>query len=652
MRSPQPGQETLPSIRRNHLAAAVLVVAVLVFVAIIANGQVARNARRATEAVVLRDYLFTTTAEMRAALAAAEATLHRGMVGREAVDAPTINARLRRARELLDELSLRASGIREAVAAPLADLDEQLVELSSDFTTLLERSADPNWVYPMLPFVNGPLPKLNSDFVTAAGTALDDIAADGNGLVLYQRLVQLRDLWRRMILSFRSLIVRFAGLDDQSTQGLEEDIRDAQATIQDMLARLKVDVVPMKNFILDDALDRMRMDSQEWFRIFHDDIGQIRQKSEWRADIQFLDQRIRPTLDNIALALVAMEGSINTWAAGQIDAIQFAANRISLILWGIALLALVFVIVNYAVMRHSVFRPVEQVARALTAAAKEEKDVYVPERKTREIAVLVSAVNDMQAYLVERKQTEERLIEATQRAEEANKVKAQFLEKMSHELRTPLNSILGFTQILEADRKNPLRESHREGIKQIQEAGWHLLEIVNELLDLNLVEAEEVQLQMEPVALADLLQNCLDTIEPLAERHGITIRPLQASGCHVRTDPARLRQVMRILLSNAVKFNHDGGSLKVTCQQTVEGTVRVGVTDTGRGIPEDELPSIFEPFSQQYLDTYALHGTGIGLAIAKRLVEQMGGQMEVVSELGKGSTFWLELQASAPPVPD
>jgi PAS domain S-box-containing protein len=245
----------------------------------------------------------------------------------------------------------------------------------------------------------------------------------------------------------------------------------------------------------------------------------------------------------------------------------------------------------------------------------------------------------------ELQQTNEKLIEA-------NTAKSQFLTRMSHEFRTPLNSILGFAQILNIAENNNLSDSQKHGIEHILQSGWHLLEVVNDLLDLAAIEANKVELHLEPIDLIKCIQESLDVMLPLANKRKIslinTIDP--CTDKTVLVDFIRLKQVLLNLLSNAVKYNHDGGSVTLNYEQIDLNTGRISITDTGSGIPKEDIPILFEPFNRLYMHTHVLEGTGLGLTITKQLVEQMNGAIGVTSDLGGGSTFWIELQLCQSPV--
>ncbi len=234
-------------------------------------------------------------------------------------------------------------------------------------------------------------------------------------------------------------------------------------------------------------------------------------------------------------------------------------------------------------------------------------------------------------------------------AEKANLAKSDFLSSMSHELRSPLNAILGFAQLMESDIPPP-QPSQKESITQILTAGWHLLTLINEILDLAKVESGQMPLSREPVSLAEVLRECQGMIDPQAQQRGIKmIFPRLDTPNFVNADRTRLKQVLINLLSNAIKYNVKDGTVEVECAETVPGHMRVSVRDTGAGLYPEQLARLFQPFNRLGQEGGGEEGTGIGLVVAKRLVELMGGTIGVQSTLGTGSVFWFDLITAAEP---
>jgi signal transduction histidine kinase len=234
-------------------------------------------------------------------------------------------------------------------------------------------------------------------------------------------------------------------------------------------------------------------------------------------------------------------------------------------------------------------------------------------------------------------------------AEKASLAKSDFLSSMSHELRSPLNGILGFAQLMESDSPPPTPDQ-KESIAQILQAGWHLLKLINEILDLAKIESRQVPLSEEPVSLAEAMLECQAMIEPQAQQRGIKLTFPQFDIPYVvRADLTRLKQVFINLLSNAIKYNIKQGTVEVDCTERTPGRIRVSIRDTGAGLYPEQLAQLFQPFNRLGQEAGGEEGTGIGLVVAKRLVELMGGIIGVESTVGVGSVFWFELVSVAEP---
>ena len=232
-------------------------------------------------------------------------------------------------------------------------------------------------------------------------------------------------------------------------------------------------------------------------------------------------------------------------------------------------------------------------------------------------------------------------------AEQANLAKSEFLSSMSHELRTPLSAILGFTQLIESGSPAPTT-SQKRSLEQILKAGWYLLDLINEILDLALIESGKLSLSLEPIALSEVMRESQAMIEPQAQKLGISVSfPQFDTPYIIKADRTRVKQVLINLLSNAVKYNKQGGAVLVDCAAGESGRVRIRVKDTGEGLTADELAQLFQSFNRLGQEGSAEKGTGMGLVVCKRLVELMGGTIDVASTVGVGSVFSIELNLTA-----
>ncbi|MGH2591661.1 MAG: PAS domain S-box protein, partial [Actinomycetota bacterium] len=280
-------------------------------------------------------------------------------------------------------------------------------------------------------------------------------------------------------------------------------------------------------------------------------------------------------------------------------------------------------------------------------------DVSLSFSPIRDAAGTVVGASTIARDVSERRKMEQERESAREEADRANRAKSEFLSRMSHELRTPLNAVLGFAQLLEMD---PLTPEQEEATREILKAGKHLLELVDEVLDISRIEAGQLRLSLEPVDGVLLAEECISLLTPFARDEGVSLSMDRHDASmpirYVTADRQRLRQVLLNLISNGIKYNREHGSVRVSVEPTAKGhRVKIDVTDTGRGIAAERFDELFAPFERLGAETSGIEGTGLGLALSRPLVEAMGGNITVSSEPGSGSTFSVELaSAEGPPM--
>ncbi|HLZ68780.1 MAG TPA: PAS domain S-box protein [Dehalococcoidia bacterium] len=383
-------------------------------------------------------------------------------------------------------------------------------------------------------------------------------------------------------------------------------------------------------------------------------VRDISRRRQIEAIVREQDQRLRALLEGVrdyAIFMLDPDGRIASWNAGAERILGYQADEM-------------------LGQHFSRFYPPEAVAtgapeRELQAARDEGyvHDIGVRVRKDGSrfwSEVVLTALRDehggLQGFakvtqdITARLESERELQHAKEEAEQANLAKSEFLSRMSHELRTPLNAVLGFAQLLEFD---PLEPQQQKNVERILKAGRHLLELINEVLDIARIESGRLPLSPEPVRLREVVTETLDLVRPLAAEHEISVSlagDAEIDGRFVLADRQRLKQILLNLLSNAVKYNRDQGSVSVVCSAPAAGRLRISVRDTGRGIPAAKLSRLFQPFDRLGAETTEVEGTGLGLALSRRLAEAMGGTIGVESTIGAGSVFHIELIEAADPL--
>ena len=355
--------------------------------------------------------------------------------------------------------------------------------------------------------------------------------------------------------------------------------------------------------------------------------------------------RIRRISDRMRVSLNADVGRLSKQAEDN-------ANRASLIGIGALIASSALIVLFTAYLLRCMVLPIRRVGSSADSLAAGDLTARASESGAPELAQLGTSFNRMAATIAGNHaamQARNVELDATrQEAERANRAKSEFLSRMSHELRTPLNSILGFGQLLQLDG---VEGAHRESVDQILRAGRHLLLLIDEVLDIARVETGELRMSPESILAAELVQESCALVAPLAQQRSIRLITDfgDCADVHVVADRQRLKQVLLNLFSNAIKYNREAGEIRCALRRDRGEQIAVDVSDTGAGMSDEQLARIFEPFERLGAEHGNIEGTGLGLALSRRLAEAMGGTLEVDSEPGCGSTFTVRLSAVAAP---
>ncbi|MEG3619040.1 ATP-binding protein [Magnetovibrio sp. PR-2] len=395
---------------------------------------------------------------------------------------------------------------------------------------------------------------------------------------------------------------------------------------------------------------RLVNDTHSAHNVALQEIADLRQSYEQQtAQIRARENYIREVVNNSAEAIVTLDerGKIETYNPAAAKVFGYSAEEA--IGQSIAL-----VIPEHSRAVHDVYmNDSQQFSKTIL---NKPRDILTVRKNGEEFPLRINisqmSVRDEHKYvaimrdITERKALEDDLRFAKTMAEQANRSKSEFLSSMSHELRTPLNAIIGFSESMLSGVFGQIENaSHTEYLGHINASGELLLELINEVLDLSKIEAGKLDLRLEPTSPCDMIALCTDMFQDQAKKHDISIDIATGNTPNnmVNADPRRLRQVLMNLISNAIKYNTTGGKLTIDCNMPTQDRLRILVTDTGTGISAAEMTKLFVPFNRLHAEHSGIPGTGIGLTLSKKLMEEMNGEIGVESVKGEGSTFWIEL---------
>ena len=443
------------------------------------------------------------------------------------------------------------------------------------------------------------------------------------------QLTEMRHSWTQMISALRITLVTRQDRELINVKSYA-DINELQI---ERLKKMKLDLGVES---IDD-LDKVR----KKYLLKLDGLIKALNTKIWRMDANVMTTRVMPLFDELDSYFKRLT-NIQLGQAEKAD--KLLAEKIQVAQYTYITLILLGLIVAFAIssfITHSLRKPLKQLVNATKEVARGNLQQEIKVNGHDEIAYLSRAFNEMVNNLYI---SQHALTTARDVAEHANTAKSQFLTRMSHELRTPLNAILGFAQLLEMTTAKHPDSAEYEYVENILTSGWHLLGLVEEVLDLSQIETNTTLIHKEDTDVLPFLKECIETVRPMVDEHHLTLETefCSTTSCHLNVDPLRFKQVVLNLLTNAVKYNRRNGKIKITTECIANELLIISVHDEGEGLTEEQISSAFEAFQRFGADDNEIGGTGIGLNITRNLVELMGGEIGVKSVKGEGSCFWVE----------
>lgn len=343
---------------------------------------------------------------------------------------------------------------------------------------------------------------------------------------------------------------------------------------------------------------------------------------------------------------------IQEMVEGELEEIRVVDQKIKdnfkfveLFAWIAQITTLLILLLAYRWILKGITEPVEKFITVTNKISRDEYDFELQNNQKDEIGSLATALNDMTQKL---KTSKTELLQSKELAEKANQAKSEFLSRMSHELRTPMNAILGFTQLIQMGSENSLSDIHRKNLKSVLSAGNHLLQLINDVLDISTIETGNLGISIDIVDIIPIVDNVISISKPMADKNGISLeyKVISEGSCFAEVDPLRFKQIVLNLVSNAIKYNKPNGSIVVSYELQKNGMMRLGIKDTGHGISEDKKEMVFKPFERIGINSEFIEGSGIGLTISQQLAKLMKGNIGFDSVYGEGSFFYVDIPVS------
>ena len=643
------------SLRKTYLLLAALISILLVSGAIAASFYIGILNSRNAESLQLRNAATDIIDNLRDDVWRVETRLNTIFTPHATDDQKSMLRDLDLAIQELQKLGALNSKGTESLTNTIASLNDDLLILQSKVLKLIDLSQDPNWVFPILPYLSDTLLASNQAFSTAISTALDEIGNEKTNtqtMEMYRGVTQLRDLWRRQILDFRAVVIRIIGLNQTANLTQEKNLELRQEVILG-----KIDFIENLylqgpfGFDTEDAIETMRYSANKWFADYKS-FEKITASNILRTDVHYIKTEIQPVQHQVAKHLTELERIVQQWSTENVYNVESAANKIIIEIWLLTIISLLFLGMAYNILSRTLLRPISQLSDDLRkdSHANNTQSLSIKGKglsvNSQEVNSLIDSYNNMKQIISAR---DKELMKINQELENQVKLRTIELENrnselktfnysVSHDLRAPLRSIDGFSLALLEDCEDRLNDAGKDYLKRIRNNAQRMGELIDDMLQLSAVSRSEIRSEL--VNLSDLAQTVFSALkEQQPDRHvEISVK----NGITTKGDKKLLQIVLENLIGNAWKYSKKQQTAKIEFGELQKDDKHIFfIRDNGAGFNMEYKNKLFGVFQRLHNSEY--EGTGIGLATVKRIIERHGGKVWANAKENIGATFYFTL---------
>jgi signal transduction histidine kinase len=537
----------------------------------------------------------------------------------------------------------------------ITSLNDDLLVLQSKIIKLIDLSQDPNWVFPILPYLSDTLLASNQAFSTAISTALDEIGNEEPNtqtMEMYRGVTELRDLWRRQILDFRAIVIRIIGLNQTANLTQEKNLELRQEVIMEKIDSIEnLYLQGPFGFDTEDAIKTMRYRANKWFSDYKS-FEKITASNILRTDFHYIKTEIQPVQHQVAKHLTELERIVQQWSTENVYNVENAANKIIIEIWLLTIISLLFLGLAYNIISRTLLRPISQLSDDLRkdSHASSTQSLSIKGKglavNSQEVNSLIDSYNNMKQIISAR---DKELMRINQELENQVKLRTIELENrnselktfnysVSHDLRSPLRSIDGFSLALLEDCEDQLNDAGKDYLRRIRNSAQRMGELIDDMLQLSAVSRSEIRSEL--VNLSDLAQTVFATLKE--QQPGRQVEISVKNGITTKGDKKLLHIVLENLIGNAWKYSKKRQIAKIEFGELQKDNKHIFfIKDNGAGFNMEYENKLFGVFQRLHNSEY--EGTGIGLATVKRIIERHGGKVWANAKENIGATFYFTL---------